>query len=199
MNGDYSRGEYQQDQHRQQAYPDPAQPGYPAAPPPGGYQGGWQQMPPQQPVPPKKKHRGLKIIGGTVGALILLGIIVNAADGSGSAPTTATQPAGASQPGQAAAQPSPAAKSGKASAAKTADAACQLLPTIESQVKAGNYDVAQRDAEHSESLASKESSLSSFDEVADFGTLAMDLLNDGGGIDKGTVNADLATVTDDCK
>ena len=52
--------------------------------------------------------------------------------------------------------------------------------------------------QHAEDLASKEGSLSSVSETGDFGQLAMDLINIDG-IDKSTVNADLATVTDDCK
>jgi hypothetical protein len=38
----------------------------------------------------------------------------------------------------------------------------------------------------------------SFEEASGFGTLAMDLI-DADSIDKATVNADLATLTDECK
>jgi hypothetical protein len=207
MNDDDQQGPYPQQPYSGQSYPTqpypgqsytgPTRPGQPGFPP-----GGWQQMPPQQPMPqqrpPKeKKHRALKFIGGTAGALVILGIIISAASsgGSGSAPVTATQPSTVASTAPSAAastapSPSPAAHS--------TDAACQLLPTIESQIKAGNYDTAQRDAQHAEDLASKEGSLSSLDETADFGELAMDLI-DVDGIDHSTVDADLATVTDDCK
>ena len=53
-------------------------------------------------------------------------------------------------------------------------------------------------SKHAEDLASKETSLLSFEEVSGFGTLAMDLI-DADSIDKATVNADLATLTDECK
>jgi hypothetical protein len=206
MNDDDQQGQYPQQPYSGQSYPTqpypgrsytgPTRPGQPGFPP-----GGWQQMPPQQPMPhqrppEKKKHRALKFIGGTAGALVILGIIIGAASsGSGSAPATATQPSTvASTAPSEATSTAPSASP----AAHSTDAACQLLPTIESQIKAGNYDTAERDAQHAEDLASKEGSLSSVEETADFGELAMDLI-DVDGIDLSTVDADLATVTDDCK
>jgi hypothetical protein len=167
--------DYQHPQQSYQSYGGAPGQQYPGFPP-----GGWQQVPPTQ---PKKKHRALKVTGGAVAGLVILVIIISASNGGGSGPTTATQPGAA-----------PSASH----AARSVDAACQLLPATESQIKAGNYDTAQRDAQHAEDLASKEGSLSSVSETGDFGQLAMDLINIDG-IDKSTVNADLATVTDDCK
>jgi hypothetical protein len=73
------------------------------------------------------------------------------------------------------------------------------MPFIRKQVLEKNYDVAERDAAHAESLASNEGSLSSLTETADFATLALDLLDTGSGVKVTVVQADLATMTDDCK
>ena len=50
-----------------------------------------------------------------------------------------------------------------------------------------NYDVAERNAQHAEDLASKEGSLNSISEAGDFGQLALDLTDNGSGIKSSVV------------
>lgn len=123
--------------------------------------------------------------GTAAGALVVLAVA--GCNAKTSSPSNATIPS--SSPASSPASPTH-------SAAAKVSAACQLLPVIKAQVAAKNYDVAQRDASHAESLASNEGALT---ETADFGTLALDLLDTGQGVKVSVVQADVATVTDDCK
>lgn len=67
----------------------------PQAPYPTGY----YAPPPAAPEPPKKNFTGLKIFGGIVGGLVVLGIIGNATSGqTPRQPTTATVPSAPSAP-----------------------------------------------------------------------------------------------------
>lgn len=77
--------------------------GQPGTPPP---------YPPPPAQPPKKKHRGLKIVGGIVGALAVIGIISAAVGGGDS-----KQPAADQQQGSATSSVTKAAKSAATSKA----------------------------------------------------------------------------------
>jgi hypothetical protein len=86
-------------QHHYRQAPPPPPPHY--TPPPTAY------GPP--PEPPKKKRTGLKVFGGIVGGLIVLGAIGNATNGSAPQPaTTASLPSSPSAPAAQSQQQAPA-------------------------------------------------------------------------------------------